>query len=65
MDMLPPPLNTGRTKAVAQRCFVKKVFLEISQNPQENNCARVSLIKLQGLSLQLYLKIDSGGGVFL
>ena len=33
----------------------KKVFLEISQNSQENNCARVSfLIKLQ--ALQLYLK---------
>ena len=31
-----------------QRCFVKKVFLEMSQNSQENTCARVSfLIKLQ------------------
>ena len=29
------------------RCFVKKVFLEISQNSQENTCVRVSfLIKL-------------------
>ena len=36
------------TEAVAQRCSVKKVFLEISQNSQENTCARVSfLIKLQ------------------
>ena len=26
----------------AQRCSVKKVFLEISQNSQENTCARVS-----------------------
>ena len=34
-------------KAVAQRCSMKKVFLEISQNSQENTCARVSfLIKL-------------------
>ena len=34
--------------AVVQRCFVKKVFLEFSQNSQENACARVSfLIKLQ------------------
>ena len=33
---------------VFQRCSVKEVFLEISQNPQENTCARVSfLIKLQ------------------
>ena len=38
---------TERTEAVAQRCSVKKVFLEISQNSQENTCARVSfLIKI-------------------
>ena len=38
------------TEAVAQTCSVKKVFLEISQNSQENTCARVSfLIKLQAL----------------
>ena len=36
------------SEAVAQRCSVKKVLLEISQNLQENTCARVSfLIKLQ------------------
>ena len=35
-------------EAAAQRCSLKKVFLEISQNSQENTCARVSfLIKLQ------------------
>ena len=35
-------------EAVEQRCSVEKVLLEISQNSQENNCARVSfLIKLQ------------------
>ena len=35
-------------EAVARWCSVKKVFLEISQNPQENTCRRVSvLIKLQ------------------
>ena len=40
------------TEAVVQRCSVKKVFLEISQNSQENACARVSfLIKLQALGL--------------
>ena len=38
------------SEAVARRCSVKKVFLEISQNSQENNCVRVSfLIKLQSL----------------
>ena len=36
------------TEAFAQRCSVKKLFLEISQNSQENTCARASfLIKLQ------------------
>ena len=36
------------SEAVVQRCSAKKVFLEISQNSQENTCARVSfLIKLQ------------------
>ena len=30
-------------EAVAQRCSVKKLFLEISQNSQENTCARVSV----------------------
>ena len=37
----------NHTEAVAWRCSVKKVFLEISQNSQENVCARVLfLIKL-------------------
>ena len=40
--------NEGILKAVVQRCSVKKVFLEISQNSQENTCTRVSfLIRLQ------------------
>ena len=28
-------------EAVVQRCSVRKVFLEISQNSQENTCARM------------------------
>ena len=41
------------------------MFLEISQNSQENPCARVSfLIKLQASGLQLYYKRDSGTGIF-
>ena len=32
--------NSRNTEAVAQRCSVKKLFLEISQNSQENSCAR-------------------------
>ena len=39
-------------EAVLQRCSVKKVFLEISQDSQENTCVRVSFsIKLCHVSL--------------
>ena len=42
-------------ETVVQRCSVKKVLLEISQNSQKNTCARVSFsIKLQASDLQLY-----------
>ena len=44
-------------KAVVQKCSVKKVFLEISQNSHEITCARVSfLIKLQVWSATLLKK---------
>ena len=37
-----------KLKAVAKQCSVKRVFLEITQNSQENTCGRVSfLTKLQ------------------
>ena len=43
------------TEAVLQRCSVKKVALEISQNSLKSTCARVSfLIKLLGSGLRLY-----------
>ena len=40
-----------------RRCSVKKVFLEISQNSQENTCARVSFL----IKLQAFLQNKSGG----
>ena len=44
---------TRDLEAVVCRCSVKKVFLEISQNLQENTYARVSfLIKLLALGLR-------------
>ena len=40
--------RNNKLEAVAQMCSVRKVFLDIWQNSQENTCARVSfLIKLQ------------------
>ena len=47
-------LYPGGKKAVAQTCSVKTVFLEISQNSQENTYARVSIlinfIKIEALA---------------
>ena len=44
-------------EAVVQRCSVKKVFLEIPQNPQENTCSRVSFFnKVGGLRPATLLK---------
>ena len=44
--------NLFSSQAVAQRCSVKKVFLEISQNSQESTCARLSfLVMLQAWGL--------------
>ena len=38
------------SEAVVQRCSLKKVSLEISQNSQENSCVRVSfLIKFKAV----------------
>ena len=43
-------LSIGNTKAVIRSCSINKVFLEISQNSQENTYARVSfLLKLQAI----------------
>ena len=47
--------SSWRPEAVVQRCSVKKIFQETSQNSKENNCARAFfLIKLQNSGLQLY-----------
>ena len=52
-------------EAVERSCSAKEIFLEISQNSQENTCPRDSfLIKLQASGLQLYLKRVSGTDVF-
>ena len=53
-----------KAEAVAQRCSVKKVFLEISQNSQENTCARASfLIKLQSWACN-FIKDEALAQVF-
>ena len=43
--------DSKKAETVVQRCSVKKVFVKISQNSQENTCARVSyLMKLQAVA---------------
>ena len=50
-------ITLGDTKAVARRCSVEKVFLEISQNSRKNTCVRVSfLTKLQARPATLLKK---------
>ena len=39
------PFHTHNGEAFVRRCSVEKVFLEISQNSQENTCARVSFTR--------------------
>ena len=64
MGKKPPPATRS---SLTRRFSGKKMFLNISQSSHENSTsARVSfLIKLRDLALQLYLKKESGTGVFL
>ena len=63
---MPRSLENALARSRRPEVFCEKVLLEISQISQENTCARVSfLIKLPVSGVQLYLKRDSGTGVFL
>ena len=54
-----------RTEVVAQRCSLKKVFLEVLQSSQENTCARISfLMKLQ-VKANNFIKKKTDTDVFL
>ena len=58
--------RTNSSEAVTQKCSVKKVLLKISQNSQENTCARVSyLIKLPTHPCNFIKKKYSGTVAFL
>ena len=54
-----------KSEAVAQRCTLNKMFLEISGNFGKHLCQSSFLIKLQASGLELNWKRDSGSGVFL
>ena len=44
IDMIDLFYECEDSESVVSRCSVEKMFLEISQNSQENTCARVSLL---------------------
>ena len=48
--------GTLTTEAVVRRCSVKKIFLTMSQNTNENTCTKVSFFYLVAGGLQLYQK---------
>ena len=47
-------MSPNFSETAAQRYSVKKLFLEISQNPQEYTSTSLFFNKVAGLSLQLY-----------
>ena len=56
----------SNSRSSYQRCSIKKEFLKLLQNSQENTCVRVSfLMKLQASGQQLHSKRDTGSSVFL
>ena len=53
------------SEAVGRRCSVKKVFLKLSQNSQNNTCARIPfLMKLQADEACSYIKKEPLAQVF-
>ena len=56
--------NSLLSEAVARRCSVKKVCLEISQNSQENTCARASFLMLHASQPATLLKKEALTQVF-
>ena len=59
LSQTPPSAHShpeATNEAVVGRCAVKKVFLEISQNLQENTCARLFFNKVAGLRPTILLK---------
>ena len=55
-----------RTEAFARRCSFKKMFLEISQNSQENTCVTwVSILMKLQVKTNNFIKKETDTDVFL
>ena len=60
----PPCWNKSESEAVARRCSVKKLFLKISQNSQDNTHTRASLlIKLQTKACDFISSLNMAQGI--
>ena len=58
--------NNNGTRSSHQRNFMKKLFLKILQNLQENTCVRVfALIKLQALKNTFFMEKSANIFVFI
>ena len=54
----------GSSEVVTQRCSVKKLFLEISQNSQEHICAKAQVFSCEFFEIcknTFFLQNSSGG----
>ena len=60
--------SVAKFRSSHQRCSLKKLFLKISQHPQENTCAGVKsavfLINLQAFRQQFKIKIENSSSCF-
>ena len=55
---------SSKYRSIRLEVFCKKMFLEISQNSQENTCARVFFSIVAGLRLVTLLKKEATAQVF-
>ena len=53
-----------KEEAVVRKCFVRKVFLEFSQNCQGNTCAKASLLVKLQVSACSFIKKETLTHVF-
>ena len=54
-------LTYSQCRSSNQRCSLKNMFLEISQNSQENTCVRVSFLKNTFFTQHFWATASNGG----
>ena len=56
--------SNRKAETVTQKCSVKKVFLKISQNSQENTCVRISFLIRLHVESSTFIKQGNPAQVF-